>query len=118
MDFITEFWANYTSLTRLDRQKHRYTLQDPSRSSPRAFWSSSPFLQGLVLIFGPTTQFSEKNVMLLNTGAKQKNDFRGYLAKNHEVIRTDKLALQTNYKSGKTDECVRKLSENYGEHSE
>ena len=31
--------------------KHRHTPQDPSRSFPKAFWSSSPLLQGLILIF-------------------------------------------------------------------
>ena len=40
------------------------------------------------------------------------------MAKNHEVVRTVELDEETNYESGETDECVRKLSENYGEHSE
>ena len=40
------------------------------------------------------------------------------MAKNHEVVRTGKLDEQTNYESGETGKCVRKLSENYGEHSE
>ena len=44
--------------------------------------------------------------------------FRGYLAKNHEVVRTGELDEQTNHQSGETKKCVRKLSENYGEHSE
>ena len=45
-------------------------------------------------------------------------DFGGYLAKNHEVVRTGKLDEQINYGSGETEKCVRKLWENYGEHSE
>ena len=45
-------------------------------------------------------------------------DFGGYLAKNHEVVRTGKLDEQINYESGETEKCVRKLWENYGEHSE
>ena len=39
------------------------------------------------------------------------------MAKNHEV-RTGKLDEQTNYESGETEKCARRLSENYGEHSE
>ena len=38
------------------------------------------------------------------------------MAKNHEVLRTGKYDEQTNYESGETDKCVRKLWENYGEH--
>ena len=55
--------------------------------------------------------------MLLKTGAKIMH-FWGYLAKNHEVVRTDKLDKQTKYESGETDKCVRKRPENCGEHSE
>ena len=66
----TEFWANYTSFTRLDCQKHRYTPQDASRSFPRAFWSSSPFLQGLILMFGATNHFSEICNVAQNWGQK------------------------------------------------
>ena len=32
--------------------------------------------------------------------------------------KTGKLDEQTNVESGETEKCVRKLSENYGEHSE
>ena len=56
--------------------------------------------------------------MLLKTGAKKIYFVLGYLAENHEVVRTGKLDEQTNYESGETGNCVRKLSENYGEHSE
>ena len=37
-------------------------------------------------------------------------DFKGYLAKNHVVVKTSKLEEQTNYEPGQTDECVIKLS--------
>ena len=40
------------------------------------------------------------------------------MAENHEVVRIGKLDEQTNYESGETGKCVRKLSENYGEQSE
>ena len=46
-------------------------------------------------------------------------DFWEYLAKNHEVVRTDQLDEQTKkYESGETDKCVKNRSENCGEHSE
>ena len=59
-----------------------------------------------------------KNMQCCSKLGPKIMDFREYLAKNHEVVRTGKMNEQTNYKCGETDKCVRKLSENYGEHSE
>ena len=113
----TAFQAHSTGFTRLDCQKHRYPHQDSSRSFPRAFWSSSPFLEGLIVIFWRNKSVF-RNMHCCSKLGQKILDFSGYLAKNHEVVRNGKFHEQTNYESGETEKCVRKLSENYGEHSE
>ncbi|MEP0658550.1 MAG: hypothetical protein ABJC87_04775, partial [Roseobacter sp.] len=49
-------------------------------------------------------------------GGKAKNtdivDLRGFLMKNHDVLRTGNMDEQSNYDSGETEKCLRNHSEN------
>ena len=58
----------------------------------------------------------QKYALSLKTGAKNNELLR--LFEYTKVVRNDKLDEQTNFGSGETEKSVRKLSENYGEHSE
>lgn len=60
-----------TCFTRLDGYKTRaHSSKHPSRGFLRAVWSTFPFLQVLVLIFGVTNQFSELSIVDQNWGKK------------------------------------------------
>lgn len=66
------------------------------------------------MIFGAADQFfleAQKTRLFLSELGPAAMDLRIFLVKTHHVLRTGYMGEQSNYGSGETDNCSRKLSE-------
>ena len=106
------FFAENQRFCRRDGQKHRLTPQDAPRSFPRAFLTVFCFSRVLVRFLAQTIRslWRVKNINV-RTGARNKGSLTIF-GENHHVLRTSNMDEQSNYDSGETENCSRKLSKN------